>query len=391
METQSDENINSIKDIRQQLEARIESQHKSHIDMLSSVQSIFPNLVSSLDLSLKVLSSFNHRPFSPTPPLPPPPPLPNFKSSQQQLPPTPPSSSNNNNTNSQNPNPNSSLVTTNPQSEKVISPLSIVRSMVAVCLLGRVPFSPIDSSTVLRKLENDQTVTQQDKAALQELGGDSGAAILAVEIALRSMADDNGAVELEEFVVSGKSRIMVLNIDRIRLLKELPETAQQKQELESGFGDGNSNQNQQQIGIGSNANVNGAMTAMGRPVLRPMSDMWMPHGDPHMSGLQPMFSGGGRGAPRLTGMLATHRGIGIPSMHRLPMGQNASGSSSVNVMQQKPKTLEEDMKDLVALLNKKSFREMQKSKTGEELLDLIHRPTARETAVAAKVQICCLL
>lgn len=42
------------------------------------------------------------------------------------------------------------------------------------------------------------------------------------------------------------------------------------------------------------------------------------------------------------------------------------------------------MKDLEALLNKKSFRELQKSKTGEELLDLIHRPTAKETAVAAK-------
>ncbi len=43
------------------------------------------------------------------------------------------------------------------------------------------------------------------------------------------------------------------------------------------------------------------------------------------------------------------------------------------------------MKDLEALLKKKSFMEMQKSKTGEELLDLIHRPTAKETAVAEKV------
>ncbi|KAL1548048.1 mRNA (2'-O-methyladenosine-N(6)-)-methyltransferase [Salvia divinorum] len=50
----------------------------------------------------------------------------------------------------------------------------------------------------------------------------------------------------------------------------------------------------------------------------------------------------------------------------------------------KPRTEEEDMKDLEALINKKSFKEMQKSKIGEELLDLIHRPTAKETAVAAK-------
>jgi len=60
-------------------------------------------------------------------------------------------------------------------------------------------------------------------------------------------------------------------------------------------------------------------------------------------------------------------------------------------MPQKPRSFDDDMKDLEALLNKKSFREMQKSKTGEELLDLIHRPTAKETAVAAKVQSHCLL
>ncbi|CAL5215182.1 unnamed protein product [Lathyrus oleraceus] len=372
---QSDEAINSIKDIRQQLEARIETQHKSHMDMLSSVQSIIPNLVSSLDLSLKVLSSFNNRPFAPTPPLPPAPSSFNPLKSSVQLPQNP---SNDSDTNLQ--NAKASLVATNPELEKV-SPLSIVRSMVAVCLLGRVPFSPIDSSTVLRKLENDQTVTPQEKAALQELGGDLGGPTLAVEIALRSMADDNGAVELEDFVVSGKARIMVLNIDRTRLMKELPEAAQSNQQNESSFGDGNTSQNQQQVNTGS-ANMNGVM--MGRQVLRPMSDMWMSHGDPHMSGLQPMFSGGGpRGTPRLMGMLTTHRGIGIPTMHRLPMGPNASGSS-FNAMPQKPKTLEEDNKDLEALINKKSFREMQKSKTGEELLDLIHRPTARETAVAAK-------
>jgi mRNA (2'-O-methyladenosine-N6-)-methyltransferase len=349
METpQSDEAINSIKDIRQQLEARIETQHKSHMDMLSSVQSIIPNLVSSLDLSLKVLSSFNHRPFAPTPSLPLP--LPSFnppKSSLQQLPQNPSSNSNNNHQ-----NPKTSLATTNPESEK-ISPLTIVRSMVAVCLLGRVPFSPIDSSTVLRKLENDQTITPQDKAALQELGGDSGGPTLAVEIALRSMADDNGAVELEEFVVGGKARNMVLKIDRTRLLRELPETAQHQQQNESSFGDVNTNQNQQQINTGSTS-VNGVM--IGRLVMRPNSDMWMSQGDPHMSGLPPMLCG-----------------------------------SSFNAIPQKPKTYDEDLKDVEALLNKKSFREMQDSKAAEELSDLIHRPTARETAVAARVQSHCLL
>ncbi|KAJ1403504.1 S-adenosyl-L-methionine-dependent methyltransferase [Sesbania bispinosa] len=391
METQTDGNedtIATIKEIRQQLETRIESQHKAHMDMLASMQTIIPNLVSSLDLSLKVVSSFNHRPFAPTPSLPQPDPKLNPKkpielahrsnaetctdgSVEADL------------TNPKNQKPKTSL-DSNPvcqvESEKV-SPLAVVRSMVAVCLLGRVPFSPIDSSTVLRKLENDQTVTPVEKAALQELGGDSGAT-LAVEIALRSMADDNGGVELEEFVVSGKARIMVLNIDRTRLLKELPESAQYQQ-LESSSGDGNVNQNQGQQITTSSTNVNGGLLGMRGPVLRPMSDMWIPHGDPHMSGLQPVFSGGPRGAPRVMGMMGAHRGIGIPSMHRLPLGPNASGSSP-NAMPQKPRTLEDDMKDLEALLNKKSFREMQKSKTGEELLDLIHRPTAKETAVAAK-------
>ncbi|CAI0473033.1 unnamed protein product [Linum tenue] len=168
--------------------------------------------------------------------------------------------------------------------------------MVAECLLQRVPFQPIDSSTVLRKLENDENVTAAEKAALREVGGESGA-ILAVEMALRSMAEENRGVDLGEFVVSGKSRVMVLNIDRNMLMKELPESAQHQEEMEL---------------------------------------------------------------------------------------LNSSSELNHNQMQQQHRTEEDDMKDLEAILNKKSFKEMQKSKTGEELLDLIHRPTAKETAVAAK-------
>ncbi|KAL2336021.1 hypothetical protein Fmac_010467 [Flemingia macrophylla] len=391
METPSEGNedtMATIKDMRHQLEARIECQHKAHMEMLASMQSVIPNLVSSLDLSLKVVSSFNHRPFAPTPSLPLPDPKLNPKKPVELTHRSNADTSVDGSTEADMTNPkNQNLKTSsdsNPscqvESEKV-SPLAVVRSMVAVCLLGRVPFSPIDSSAVSRILENDLTVTPTEKAALQELGGDSGAT-LAVEIALRSMADDNGGVEVEEFVVSGKTRIMVLNIDRTRLLRELPENAQYQQ-LESSSADGNVNQNHvRKITVGG-TNVNGSLLGMGRPVLRPMSDMWMAHGGPHMPGLQPMFSGGPRGAPRVMGMMGTHRGISIPSMHRLPLVPHAPGSSP-NGMQQKPKTLEEDMKGLEALLNKKSFREMQKSKTGEELLDLIHRKTAKETAVAAK-------
>lgn len=75
--------------------------------------------------------------------------------------------------------------------------------------------------------------------------------------------------------------------------------------------------------------------------------------------------------------------MGLPPQHRGPFGPNA-GMGGSNAVAVKPKSEEDVMKDLEALLNKKSFKEMQKSKTGEELLDLIHRPTAKETAVAAK-------
>lgn len=414
MESQSDGNggvndtvLSTIKDLRQGLEARAQSQHKAQLELLAALQAqLVPNIVSSLDLSLKVVSSFNNRPFTPTPPLPPPKPNPR---KQQPVEPTRPLtpearasrplSAEPRPTNPTNQNPRAPPPHSNPVGEQFSpidesgSPLSVVRSMVAVCLLERVPFSPIDSSTVLRKLENDQSATHSEKAALRELGGESGA-ILAVEMALRSMAEDNRGVELEEFVVSGKSRVMVLNIDRTQLMKELPESTHfQQQQQESSLGDGGANQSQsqQQVVVTTGVDVNGGVFGMSVPVPRPMPDLWMGPNDPHMSAFPPMFGGNGppsammglRGAPRgVIGMMGMPRGIGVPPLHRPPTGPNAAigGPSAM-----KTRTEEDDMKDLEALLSKKSFRELQKSKTGEELLDLIHRPTAKETATAAKV------
>ncbi|KAB1215527.1 N6-adenosine-methyltransferase MT-A70-like [Morella rubra] len=360
MESQSDgkeDTIARIKEISQQLQARMESQRNTQLDLLASLQSLVPDIVSSIDLSLKVVSSFNHRPFSPTPslPNPNPNPIPIKPSTKSTLPST-----------TQNP---AAFPARQPESEPMGvdesgSPLSVVRSMVAVCLLGRVPFAPIDSSTVLRKLENDQSATPAERAALRELGGDSGA-ILAVEMALRSMAEDNGGVELEVFEVSGKSRVMVLAIDRTRLLRELPESKH------SNLGsDGNVNhyQSQQQPLVDMNGGV-GMFGMGGGPAQRPMPDMWMGPGEPLLAGLPPPGPRGPRGG---IGMLGMGRGVGVHPMHR-PMA-----------VMQKLRTEEDDMKDLEALLRKKSFMELQKSKTGEELLDLIHRPTARETAVAEK-------
>lgn len=240
---------------------------------------------------------------------------------------------------------------------------------------------------MLRKLENDQSVTSEEKVALREVGGESGA-IAAVEIALRSMSQDNGAVELEEFVVSGKCRVTVMNIDRTRLVRELPETksAQRQQMLELSSPAATNKPSSS----GGGEEANGSVSGFGEPIARAaMPEMWhVGPADPHLQGMPPLFPGprpmmGPRAGPRGLGMMGMPRAMGGLPHHRPPFGPNAptGGSNAVSV---KPNSEDDVMKDLEALLNKKSFKEMQKSKTGEELLDLIHRPTAKETAVAAK-------
>ncbi|BFG32056.1 hypothetical protein CerSpe_183300 [Prunus speciosa] len=421
METQSDGEGSAIATIRnrsQQLEARMESQRTTQLELLSYLQTqVVPAIVPTIDLSLKVLSAFNGRPFTPTPSLPDPKPNPNkpiepiertrplTPEPQRSRLPSPEPKPTNPITESPKLSPNRANPepTDQPEPEnfspmdEMGNPLSVVRAMVAVCLLERVPFSRVDSLAILRKLEGDQNATSEEKAALRELGGESGA-ILAVEMALKSMAEENGGVELEEFVVSGKSRVMVLGIDRTRLMKELPESKQfQSQDSNLGDGNGNLNQNQSQQQVVTNGvdGNGGGVFGMGGPGSRPMQDMWMGPNDTHMAGLPPMFPGSGppgslmgpRGAPspRVMGMMGMPRGMsGVPPMHRAgSLGPNAT-MDSPNSMSHKPRSEEEEMKDLEALLNKKTFKELQKSKTGEELLDLIHRPTAKETAVAAK-------
>ncbi|KAF7114749.1 hypothetical protein RHSIM_RhsimUnG0077100 [Rhododendron simsii] len=381
MEIQSDGNSDmaAIKDMRQQLESRIDTAHNAQLDLIASLQTLVPDLVSSLDVSLKVVSSFNNRPFTPLP-NPNPNPNPIFKLKRPLPPPettTPeipklPSKNHK-------PKPSPEISTEKFTIDESGSPLSVVRSMVAVCLLERVPFTGIDSSTVLRKLENDTMATAGEKAALREVGGESGA-ILAVEMALRSMAEDSGGVELEEFVVSGKSRVMVVGIDRSKLVKELPESKQQQQSETSSWNDGMNQIQQGSGGGGGGSEVNGGGFRMGGLMPRPMPDMWMGPQDPFM------FPGPRGGGPRGMGpgMMVMPRGMGVNPLQRPLLGPNAQMSGGSNAIALKTRTEEDDLKDLEALLNKKSYKELQKSKTGEELLDLIRRPTARENAVAAK-------
>ncbi|XVF12898.1 hypothetical protein REPUB_Repub08aG0159500 [Reevesia pubescens] len=342
--TGGEDTIATINSIRTQLETRIQTQHATQLDLLASLQSVDPNIVPTLDLSLRIVSAFNLRPFSPTPPLPTPKKI-------SHLPQHPPTHSV--------PDPKQLALVIPEQGDKPVdesgNPLSLVRAMVAECLLQRVPFKAIDSSTVLRKLENDENVTTAEKAAMRELGGDSGP-IHAVEMALRSMAEDNGGLEIEEFVVGGKSRVMVLSIDRTRLVRELPEEPQNQQKRERI----NSVNESESLKTNSNSNNEWLATP------RPMSEIWMGRGDPGM-----MYPPGGP--------MAGPQGWGIGMMGRPPMGPNSGVLPA-----QRQRTEEDDLKDLEALLNKKSFKEMQKSKTGEEILNIINRPTARETAVAAK-------
>ncbi|KAL1191881.1 N6-adenosine-methyltransferase MT-A70-like [Cardamine amara subsp. amara] len=350
METESDRNddatITVVKDMRTRLENRIRTQHDAHLDLLSSLQSIVPDIVPSLDLSLRLISSFTNRPFIPTPPLPEPKVEkhhPIIKSATQQQ---------------QGHDSKSILVDSNQRDSgsgleadgSSGSPMALVRAMVAECLLQRVPFSPTDSSIVLRKLENDQNARPVEKAALRDLGGECGP-ILAVEMALKSMAEENGSVELEEFEVSGKPRIMVLAIDRTRLLKELPESFQGNNESGRVVETPNS------IGVSGSGNY-------------PRPEMWS--GDPNL-GFRPMMN-----AQR--GMIGMHHTMGImgrPPVFPLPLPLPLPAN-------QKLRSEEDDLKDVEALLSKKSFKEKQQSRTGEELLDLIHRPTAKEAATAAK-------
>ncbi|VFQ79033.1 unnamed protein product [Cuscuta campestris] len=382
MDAQSDglnDETAAAKELRQQLESRAASVHNAQLDLIASLQNLVPNIVSSIDLSLKAISCFSGRPFVPLPDTLSSNPNPNVRC-PKLLPSDPKFTPANTSSALGKRSPAASRL----EDEKMVidesgGPLSVVRAIVAVCLLERVPFAPIDSSTVIRKLENDQSITAAERAALRELGGESGG-ILAVEMALKSMAEDNCGVEMEEFVVSGKSRVMVMNIDRTRLLKELPESKQLYQQNEGGSIE--ESRKPELLKAVSDAN-NAGVFGVGRP------EMWMggqmEHQPPHMPGLPPMFPGnmGLRGGPRgMVGIIGgMPRGVGVlPPLPRPPIGPNGQFSGA-NL---KPRTEEDDMKDLEALLNKKSFMEMQKSKTGEELLDLIHRPTAKETAVAAK-------
>ncbi|XP_002989604.2 probable N6-adenosine-methyltransferase MT-A70-like [Selaginella moellendorffii] len=213
------------------------------------------------------------------------------------------------------------------------SALELVKGLIAGCLVSPGTAIPIDSIGLARRMPTDFSAAERE--AVDLIGGPGGV-IGAVEAGLRALADGIGApMEVEECVLGGKKRIMVLSVDKARLAGEARGHSQQPS------GDSGS------LHSASARSTTNAESGHLHTVF------------PHAMGLPPrMMAGMGFG-----GML--------PFQQRPGQLPTKSGSEDV-------------MKDLETLLAKKSYLESQKSKTGEELLDLLHRPTAKETAVAAK-------
>lgn len=113
----------------------------------------------------------------------------------------------------------------------------------------------------------------------------------------------------------------------------------------------------------------------------PRSDMWPGSGEPHpqgvpgmllagplmFPGVNPMSMMGPRGGPRPMGMMGLPGPAGIPvqgmGFSGLPPIQKPHMAQSPGLAppsSSKQRTEEEDLKDIEALLKKKSFREMQK-------------------------------
>lgn len=401
-----------MREQRRQLREQLASQRKARLELMNSLQHLVPELVSSLELSLKVVSSFSGKATHSPPisgkqdigspfgglPLPPDSSLPASLLTPRTSKPDPSSA--------QQGRGDSQAARVPALAGKVEekweldkdfgsenkgpdAALSVLKKLIASCLLSPSTTVPIDSAGLHRRLPKD--LSPAAKNALLELGGDRGG-IAAVEAALQAFADENAGVELEEFTVSGKTRLMVLGIDKNRLAKELPALLTQPKTADEPA----------HTSAATGMEMSAGSFAMSPMPARP-ADVWGLSGDIHMhappvpgSGPHTYPGGGGpsimgpRVGPRVMGMHGippTLPGMGLGyggmpgNMQRPALGAPQVPSTGGKV---RGSSEEEVTKDLEAMLAKKSFRELQKSKTGEELLDLLHRPTAKETAVAEK-------
>ncbi|CAN6253826.1 unnamed protein product [Urochloa humidicola] len=342
------------------LEESITARREAQLNLIGSLQHLVPDLVPSLDQSLRLIAAFNGRPFVPTL-------YPNagahghnatLKPHHRRALPDPPRSTR------RKTSPGSSPASAAAGGAGAGGGIHAVRTMVAVCLLELVPFAEIDAAALARRLQAEtSSASDAERAALADLATElGGSAPAAVALALRRIAEDSGALQIEEAFIGGKQMTMVWAIDRSKLLKELPESASVPQAQPPPTPQAPPPE----------TDASSAIVPRPPPLQQP--DMW---GHP----MPPMF-------PRPRGMAMPRMPPGLMSLQRpfmppgavLPMG----GGPGAGPNQLKQRTEEDDLKDLELLLNKKTYREKQNTKTGEELLDLIHRPTAKETAVAAK-------
>lgn len=362
METKADvaaaggDDLSTMREQCRSMEEAISFRREAQLGLVGSLQHLVPDLVPSLDRSLRLIAAFNDRPFTPTPnPNAGDPQNPSLKPHHRRAVPDPTRSTR------RKTSPGSS-----PASAAVggAAPggLDAVRTMVAVFLLELIPFAEIDAAVLARRLQAESSsASDAERAALADLATELGGSVpAAVALALRRIAEDSGGVQIEEAMIGGKQMMMVWAIDRSKLLKELPESATLLSPQPPPIPQATS----------SETDANSAIIPRPPPPHQQQQpDMWA-HSMP------PMF-------PR-------PRGMTMPGMQRMMPGLMPlqrpfmAPSPGPSPTQQNQRTEEEDLKDLEVLLSKKTYKEKQNTKTGEELLDLIHRPTAKETAVAAK-------
>ncbi|RLM79853.1 putative N6-adenosine-methyltransferase MT-A70-like [Panicum miliaceum] len=131
------------------LEESISARREAQLDLISSLQHLVPDLVPSLDQSLRLIAAFNGRPFVPTL-------YPNasahaqghnLKPHHRRALPDPARSTR------RKTSPGSSPASAAAGGSGAAGGIDALRTMVAVCLLELVPFSEIDAAALARRLQ----------------------------------------------------------------------------------------------------------------------------------------------------------------------------------------------------------------------------------------------
>ncbi|KAF0909488.1 hypothetical protein E2562_036635 [Oryza meyeriana var. granulata] len=191
MEVQADASGDDLAAMREQcrsLEEAIGFRRETQLGLIASLQRLVPDLVPSLDRSLRIIAAFNDRPFVPTPNLDavhgksPAALKPHHRRALPDL-------------------ARSTRRKTSPRSSPasvVAAPggLDAVRTMVTVCLLELVPFAEIDAAALACRLQaENSSASEVERTALADLAAElCGSAASAVVLALRRIAEDTSSV-----------------------------------------------------------------------------------------------------------------------------------------------------------------------------------------------------